>query len=68
MLLITKINKLWVNFLFPPSDYLKPVALLLKTSIEAEFLISLGRLFQYLEALKWKAHSAAEVAFYKLIT
>ena len=22
--LITKINKQWVNFLFPPSDYLKP--------------------------------------------
>ena len=22
--LITKINRLWVNFLFPPSDYLKP--------------------------------------------
>ena len=37
------------------------LAILLKTSIEAEFLISLGRLFQYLEALKRKVHCAAEV-------
>lgn len=57
--LITTIKKLWVNTLFPPSDYLKP-GHLLKTSTEAEFLISLGRLFQYLDTTKRKEHYAAE--------
>ena len=37
------------------------LALLLKTSTEAEFLISLQRLFQYLETMKRKACCAAAV-------